>query len=111
MCLHSLKRITLLCHLTSIYRLLDGQPGARGSHAVDWQATTVQTSGQSITLFEHPKHIVGERYYVTSYARLRRENCSPPERAYDYSALHGETPHNEGSIDPRSISMLAGSRA
>ncbi len=84
---------------------MDSQ-GLEEAYAVDWQSTTVQTSGQSLSLFEHPKHIVGERYYVTSYARLRRENCAPPERAYDYSARSGETPRNEGSIDPRSISML-----
>ncbi len=59
------EAVALLCHLSSIYTLLDGQAGPRGSYAVDWQSTTVQTSGQRRSPFEHAKHIVGERYYVT----------------------------------------------
>jgi hypothetical protein len=65
LCLHSLKRIALLCHLSSIYTLLDGQAGSRGSCVVDWNSTTVQTSGQRESPFEHAKHIVGKIYYVT----------------------------------------------
>ncbi len=54
-------------------------------------------------LFEHASHRVSGRHYVTHYARLERENCSHPERAYDYSALYGETSHIKGDMDPRSI--------
>ncbi len=54
-------------------------------------------------LFEHASHRVSGRHYVTHYARLERENCSHPERAYDYSALYGETSHIREDMDPRSI--------
>ena len=76
------RTVALLCHLSSIYTLLDGQAGSRGSCVVDWNSTTVQTSGQRESPFEHAKHIVGKRYYVTH----SRSSALRPAYAVGYGA-------------------------
>ncbi len=88
----TMKLVALLCHLTSIYTLLDRQTGLK--EGTQWTGTLLKfkLAAQS-WLFEHASHRVSGRRYMTHHARLERENCSHPERAYDYSALYGETSH------------------
>ncbi len=88
----TMKLVALLCHLSTIYTLLDRQTGLQEGTQQTGTLLQFKLAAKS-WLFEHASHRVSGRHYVTHYARLERENCSHPERAYDYSALYGETSH------------------
>ena len=88
----TMKLVALLCHLSTIYTLLDRQVGLQEGTQQTGTLLQFKLAAKS-WLFEQASHRVSGRHYVTHYAQLERENCSHPERAYDYSALYGETSH------------------
>ena len=60
----TMKLVALLCHLTSIYTLLDRQIGPE--EATQWTGSLLQFKlAAQDWLFEHASHRVSGRHYVT----------------------------------------------